>query len=225
MGVIRLVRRLVRLGLVVLALTLAAVLYAEHRMRQDAALADALPEPVDAAIVLGAGVDGDGRLGYDSRRRVAGGVALLADGRADRLILSGGVGGNHPTTPAGVLMRDYAVELGAARERLMVEPRAVSTFENLRFSFAIAREHGLERLAIVSDPAHLARAAALARFWGRPGLPLVAVPGSERGWWPYRGVFAVREALAWWLNLGKVAAWEALRLVGVGEARRGELIR
>ncbi len=225
MGVIRLLRRLLRLGIFVLALTIAAVLYAEHRIRHDGALAEALPEPVDAAIVLGAGVDGDGRLGYDSRRRVAGGVALLADGRAAILIFSGGVGGNHPTTPAAVLMRDHAVELGADRARLMVEPRAVSTFENLRFSFAIAREQGFERLAIVSDPGHLARAAALASFWGKPGLPLVAVPGTERGWWPIRGVFAVREALAWWFNLGKVAGWEAFGLIGMPEARREELIR
>ncbi|WP_285669486.1 YdcF family protein [Paralimibaculum aggregatum] len=214
-----------RLGLAVLLVTLAAVIWADRATLSETLDGAALSAPVDAAIVLGAGVSGDGRLHYSSRRRVEGAVALLASGKAERLIFSGGIGGNHPTVSAAQLMRDFAEELGADPQRLLIEPRAVSTFENIRFSFEIAAARGLDSLALVSDPYHLPRARRIAAWFGRPEIPVSAVAGFDTTWWPERGLHYTREALAWWLNLGKIAGWEGLALLGVSPEARAEMIR
>ncbi|MEL6217895.1 MAG: YdcF family protein [Pseudomonadota bacterium] len=224
MGVIwRLLRLGFRVGLAVFLLTLGAVFYAEGRMAREAT-PEAL-EVADLGIVLGASVDGDGRLAYNSRRRVAAGVALLEAGKIERLIFSGGLGGNHPETPAAMLMRDHALALGAPAEALSVEPHAVSTFENLRFAFPMAAAMGADRLVLVSDPSHLARSWALARFLGRPDVALVSAHGVETVWWPHRVVGLGREALAWWLNIGKAAAWTGLGAFGLDPDQRAEWVR
>jgi len=226
MGVIgRLARRAALLGVAVLAVTVVAVLYLSDRHMELHGHGRSLAEPVDAAIVLGAAVDGDGVLGYSSRRRVKVGVALLEQGKTRNLILSGG--GAHPGRfpSVGELMRDHAVALGAPAEALLVEPDSVSTFENLRFSFALARGHGFERLAIVTDAFHLERARLLAAFFGRPDIGLAAAPGLDRDTRTNRVGFILREALAWWLNLGKAVAWELLAAGGVGPETRQDWIR
>jgi uncharacterized SAM-binding protein YcdF (DUF218 family) len=215
----------VRIGVAVFALTLAAVVTLATEMRTDHLDGAALSAPVDALIVLGGRVDGDGRLGYSSRRRVEAAVRLLAGGQARAAIMTGGLGENHPLTPAASLMRAHAIEAGAAPEAVLVEPRSVSTFENLRLSFEIARERGLERLAVVSDPFHLPRAAALAAYFGEPEIGLVAAPGFDRESWYLRWAILAREAMAWWFNLLKVAGWSALGWLDIDPATRQGLVR
>lgn len=224
MGVIlRTLRMAVGAGLLALALTMMAVVLTSRAIPSTAALE--LGTPVDAAIVLGAGVEGDGRLAYSSRRRVAGAVGLLRRGEVGALIFTGGIGRYHPASPAARLMRDHAIELGADPDVLFVEPLAVSTFENLRFSLPLASAEGFETLLVVSDRWHLPRAKMLAGFFGAPDLPLAAVPGQERDWWPVQAVMLVREALAWWLNVGKIVGWQGLGLLGLSPGERVEYIR
>jgi len=122
-------------------------------------------------------------------------------------------------------LRRFAVAAGAPPERVLVEPRSVSTFENLRFSLRLAERRGLERLALASDPYHLARARALAAYFGRPDVGLVAARGFGREPWFVRVAHLLREAMAWWYNLLKVAGWEALGALGVPEGARAELVR
>lgn len=223
--IIRLFKWLFRVGVGVLAVTLAAVVYFSSEVRNAHLNGASLDRPVDAIIVLGAGVTGDGRLAYSSRRRAEGAARMLAEGRAKALILSGGLGKYHPTTPSGALMRDVAQAAGAPLDAMIVEPRSVSTFENLRYSFAIAEARGFQRLALLSDPFHLTRAQALARYFGKPDVALIAVDGFDREHWYIRAAMLIREAMAWWLNLGKVAGWEALAAIGVDESAREGVIR
>jgi len=226
MGMIRrLLKWGLRLGVLVLALTAGAVMYFSITNLQTHGGGRALAAPVDAILVLGGGVDGDGVLGYSSRRRVAVAVALLKAGRTEWLIFSGQDGPYHPGAPAGALMRDHALALGAPAAALIVEAVAATTFENLRFSFALARERGFDRLAIATDAFHLERAAALAGYFGQPDIGLVAVAGLDRDSIDSRVWSILREALAWWHNLTKVAGWEVLGAAGMDEGARQELIR
>lgn len=221
----RWLRRLLLLGLAVWALTVAAVLWLSDRALDRHADGRALPAPVDAAIVLGGGIDGDGVLSYSSRRRVQSAVRAMQAGRAERLIFSGQPPNPSATFSMGGAMRDYAAELGAPDERLLVEDRAASTFENLRFSFAMAEHMGLERLAIATDAYHLPRAHALARYFGRDQIGLIAAEGLEYDDDGARVWAITREALAWWYNLWKVALWEAMEALGLDEAARADVIR
>lgn len=225
MGVIGLVRRLVWLGCTVLALTVGAVLWCAYANLRDFGRWPDAEAPADAIVLLGGGVDGDGAIGYSSRRRVAAAVELLRDGKARFLILTGGPGLYHPGAPAAILMRDHALALGAPIEALIVEPRSATTFQNLRFAFDIAAARGLERLALLTDAFHAERAGRLAAYFGHPGIRLVAVDGLDRDTLGNRVVSILREALSWWYNLAKIAAWEVLTLAGVGVEARSELIR
>ncbi len=226
MGVIgRLVKWALRLGVVVLALTVGAVLYFSDANLRLHGGGRALAAPVDAILVLGGGIDGDWVLGYSSRRRVAGAVALLKAGRARNLIFSGGPDWVHPDFTAAGLMRDHAIALGAPPDALLVETRSSSTFENLRFGFALAEQRGFETLAILTDAFHLERARVLSGYFGHPDVALAAVPGLEYDGNVNRVWSIVREAMAWWLNLAKVGGWEVLAAAGMDVDARRELIR
>ncbi|MHA1528606.1 MAG: YdcF family protein [Alphaproteobacteria bacterium] len=223
--IVRLVKRGLWLGLAVLALTIGAVMYFSDANLKTYGQGRALAEPVDAILVLGGGVDGDGVLGYSSRRRVVAAVELLRAGRAEWLILSGATGCNRRAVPAARLMRAHAIALGAPEAALIVEGGSASTFENLRFGLALARERGFENVAILTDAFHLERARALSGYLGHPDVALVAAWGLEIDGDANRVWSIVREALAWWYNLAKVAAWEALTAAGMDENARQELIR
>ena len=226
MGVIgRLLKWGLRLGLVVLALTTGAVMYFSDVNLQTYGGGRGLAAPVDAILVLGGGVDGDGVLGYSSRRRVAVAVALLEAGRARRLILSGGPAWMHRDITAARLMRAHAIALGAPPDALLTEIRSSSTFENLRLGFALAEQRGLGNLAILTDAFHLERARALAGYFGHPDVALAAVRGLEFEDDVIRAWAILREALAWWFNLAKVAGWELLAAAGMDLDARQELIR
>jgi uncharacterized SAM-binding protein YcdF (DUF218 family) len=225
----RVIRRLakwgLRLGIAVLAVTVAAVLYLSDANWRDYGEGRGLDAPVDAVLVLGGGVDPDDVLGYSSRRRVAAAVVLLEQGRTHRLIFLGGATQIPRRIPAGELMRDHALALGAPAEALLVEARSRTTFENLRFGFAIAEEREFRDLALLTDAFHVERARWLAAYFGRPEIGLVAATGFDRESVVVRVWSIVREALAWWLNLVKVAAWELMAAASVDVETRQELIR
>jgi len=225
MAMIRRLRRAFWFGATVLAVTVAAVLYFSDANWRHYGEGRGLDEPVDAVLVLGGGMDPDAVPGYSSRRRVDAALALLGTGATGKLIFLGGPIGPAPSPSGGTLMRDYALSRGAPAEALLAETRSRTTFENLRFGFAIARQHDWHRLAILTDAFHLERARRLAAYFGHPQIGLVAAPGLalenpvDRSW------SILREALAWWYNLVKVGAWELMDLAGVSVETRGELIR
>ncbi len=220
----RWLRRLVLAGGSLLLLTSVGVIAASLAMQQRHGGGRSVAEPVDAAIVLGSGVDPDMILNYSTRRRVAAGVALARAGLAGRLIMSGGKVRSGNISAAG-LMRDYAVSLGMPPEALLVEAGSDTTFENIRFSLAVAGEAGLDRLALVTDDYHLLRASWLACYFGDCTIDMVAVPVIDSAPMPDAVRDIGRESLAWWYNLGKVALWSALGGIGIPEARRERFIQ
>ena len=76
-------------------------------------------------------------------------------------------------------MHDWLIEHGVDPARVIMEPKATSTEENLMHSFAIIRERGDDpagNVAIVSSAYHLYRAKLMARNLGVPGAAGVAAP-------------------------------------------------
>lgn len=109
--------------------------------------------------------------------------------------------------------------------RVLIEPRATSTFENVRFSRDLMGSDMPARVILVTDAVHMARARLLWRhFTGTwPDFALARAPGEAFS--RARAKYHLREAAAWWLNLGKLAAWEGLGLIGLDDAQRGAVIR
>jgi uncharacterized SAM-binding protein YcdF (DUF218 family) len=111
----------------------------------------------DAIVVLGCGARS--RLA----RRVERGVGLYRANVAPLLVLTGGGRGAEPEAAA---MRRLALAAAVPEAALLIEPHSRNTWENARESTRLLRLRGLRRVVLVSDRAHLPRAALLFRLAG-----------------------------------------------------------
>ena len=142
-----------------------------------------LPE-YDAGIVLGAALwNGEPSPGLKERLDKA--YELYREGRFRVFILTGGY--DHPgarlTEAEG--MKRYLAALGVPEDRILLEPEARSTYENLAFSRDIMEREGLRTALIVTHDFHAARARDVARWLGyeQPGFAAAessVLPASQK---------------------------------------------
>ena len=145
------------------------------------------PTPADIAVVLGNSVNRKGAPNPCLRSRVEAGAALYRQGLAGRLLMSG--------SNEAEAMRDMAVSMGVPADKIRIEPRSESTYENIAFSVPLL--HDAEQIIIVSDAFHLARAEWLAkRHWSGKTVRLHA-SGSCGDSTPNYLRKLSREILAW----------------------------
>ena len=131
----------------------------------------------DYLIVLGAAVYKD-QPSLTLIRRLEGTLAYLNEHPDTVAIVSGGMGKGESITEAQA-MYDWLVLQGVDPERVIMEPKATSTLENLKYSFEIIRSRGDEpqgKVAIVSSAYHLYRAKLMARNLGVTDAAGVAAP-------------------------------------------------
>lgn len=153
---------------------------------------DGSAQPVDAVIVLGAGVNGETpSLTLQTRiRRAETYLALHPD---VPVVLSGGQGPGEDITEAECMRRALA-SVGA--RRLFLEEQSTSTAENFAFSKEILEAQGIETdtavIGVVSNDFHLFRAGLIAR---REGLSIVGIP-AELPWWWLEANYYLRESFA-----------------------------
>jgi len=136
------------------------------------------PEPERRyLIVLGAAVYGD-QPSLTLIRRMEGAVAYLDKYPDSVAIVSGGMGPGETVTEAQAMF-DWMCAQGVDPARILLEPEATSTEENLLKSFAIIRSRGDEpagNVAVVSSAYHLYRAKTMAKNLGVPDAAGVAAP-------------------------------------------------
>ncbi len=108
----------------------------------------------DAAIVLGGGVGETGRPGQGYEERVKYAAEIYKNGYAKKLIFSSGF--VYALQEADV-MKALAVSLGVSPGDIMLEKEARSTYENVKFSLAIAAQAGFRRVIFISSPYHMRR--------------------------------------------------------------------
>ena len=131
----------------------------------------------DYLIVLGAAVYKD-QPSLTLVRRLEGALDYLETYPDSVAIVSGGMGPGETVTEAQA-MYDWLTAAGVDPARVLTEPKASSTEENLKFSFDIIRARGDEpagKVAIVSSAYHLYRAKCLAAKLGVPDAAGVAAP-------------------------------------------------
>ena len=175
------------LGIVCLAGIEAAVVFRGE--------ADNSAIPVDAVIVLGAGVNGETpSAALWSRIRAA--EDYLEIHPDVPVVLSGGQGAGEAISEAEAMRRALWKEDGAENARLLLEERSTNTAENFRFSNALPEERGLDTgratIAVVTNDFHCFRAHMIAR---RQGLKTIDVP-AELPWWWLTANYYLREAFA-----------------------------
>ena len=175
------------LGLVTLAGIETAVVFRGE--------ADNSAIPVDAVIVLGAGVNGETpSAALWSRIRAA--EAYLEKHPDVPVVLSGGQGPGEDISEAEAMARCLQGENGAERSRFLLEDQSVNTAENFRFSKALLEAYGLDMetavIAVVTNDFHCFRAHMIAQ---KQGLRIVDVP-AELPWWWLTANYYLREAFA-----------------------------
>jgi len=131
----------------------------------------------DYLIVLGAAVYKD-QPSLTLVRRLEGALQYLNEHPKTVAIVSGGMGKGERITEAQA-MYDWLTAHGVDPARVIMEPKATSTLENLQYSFDIIRARGDEpqgHVAIVSSAYHLYRAKLMARSLGVTDAAGVAAP-------------------------------------------------
>ncbi len=119
----------------------------------------------EAVVLLGGVVDpaadplvvaANGASYNDNVERLLRTFELLRSDRAKVAILSGSMGDRDPDSEAHRLGRQLEA-WGIARERIVIEPRAMNTRENAVFSAEILKARGIERFVIVTSAFHMER--------------------------------------------------------------------
>jgi uncharacterized SAM-binding protein YcdF (DUF218 family) len=139
----------------------------------------------DNFVVLGAGLVGGEKVGRLLAARIE--VAANQMDANSTLVMSGGQGGDEKL-PESHAMRDYAIEnLNVAPERIQVEDKSRTTFENLTFSKAIVGDD----FTIATSEYHVLRAVLFAK---NIGLSAQGIGGKTAMY--YRIPAFIREFLA-----------------------------
>jgi uncharacterized SAM-binding protein YcdF (DUF218 family) len=116
----------------------------------------------DAGIVLGAALWNDVP-SPALKERLDFAYQLYAAGTVDKLILSGGLDANGSTLTEAEGMRNYLVAKGISDDKLLLEDKATSTYENLGYSKQIAEQNKLNTLMIITHDYHAARSKEIAK--------------------------------------------------------------
>ena len=112
-------------------------------------------------IVLGCQVK-EGRPSLMLRRRLDAAYDYLSEYENVTVIVSGGKGSDELISEAQC-MKDYLVSRGIASERIIMEDKSESTYENLKYSREIIEKNGLSPvITIVTDGYHQLRAEMIA---------------------------------------------------------------
>jgi uncharacterized SAM-binding protein YcdF (DUF218 family) len=120
--------------------------------------------PADAIVVLGAAA-------YDTRpspvftERIRHGIDLYERGYAPTLVFTGGYG-NGARFSESQVARTFALRAGVPDEAILIETLSRTTRQNLSRSRDLLSERGLQRVIVVSDPLHMARALRLCHELG-----------------------------------------------------------
>jgi uncharacterized SAM-binding protein YcdF (DUF218 family) len=135
------------------------------------------PEPADLALVFG---HCDPAV---SAARVRHAVRLFRAGLVPELLVSGGAtSGRDGETEAGLMAR-LAEEAGVPAGRILVEPRAANTLENITRSVALLRDRGrldsLTSVILVSCPWHTGRVRLIAERSLPAGVGLACCPHAD----------------------------------------------
>jgi len=154
-----------RLVLILVCIGFAYFIYVEIPIIKNARTDEDADK--DYLIVLGAAVHGD-TPSLSLKRRLNSTLEYMEQHPDTIAIVTGGQGKGENMTEAKCMF-DYLTERGLSADRIIMEPKATSTKENLEFSFEIIRSRGDEpvgNVAILSSPYHLCRAKTMSRMLG-----------------------------------------------------------
>jgi len=163
-------------------------------------------EPADAIVVLGAAA-WDAQPSPVFRERIEHGLTLFQNGVAPRLIFTGGYGDfadKKARFAESEVARRHALKRGVPATAIWIETRSQTTCQNLQEARSLLRAHGWQRVIVVSDPLHMARALRISAALGIDAKAS-ATPTSRFRSWQTQLDFLAREMWFFhrdWLAMG-----------------------
>ena len=145
-------------------LTIPAIVYIWLGNEMDKAAKEKANGTNDYVIILGAKVKPGGVPSLSLKYRLDVAADYLKQYPHVTAIVSGGQGTDEDQTEASV-MYDYLVRAGIDAERILIEDKSTSTYENIKFSKQLLPEN-TTNITIVSNDFHLKRANILAKKLG-----------------------------------------------------------
>jgi len=118
----------------------------------------------DVIVVFAGGVGESGKPGQGYEERVQYAVELYKKGYAPTLILSSG---SVYALSETEVMEVLAVSMGVPKDVILLEDRASSTYENVKFTKEILDRKGWGSILLVSSPYHMRRASLVFRKIGK----------------------------------------------------------
>lgn len=154
-------------------------------------LSDEPLQPADAGIVLGASMWGD-EPSPGLRERLDQALAVYNEGGFERFIVTGGLDKPDYRFTEAEGMRNYLAEKGVPQDRIFLENKATSTYENLLFSQTIMKENGWKTAVIVTHHYHGRRSLEIAREleYRNPQLSTTDSLTMSMRWHRFREVLA-----------------------------------
>ncbi|MEW5816900.1 MAG: YdcF family protein [Spirochaetota bacterium] len=123
-----------------------------------------LKEHYEAVIVLAGMVDIENtteeRTEYgDGTDRILTGLGFVKQGRADRLIISGGSGSIFEQDKKEALyLKKLALQYGLSDKQILVEKDSRNTYESARYCADLIRKAGFKKLLLITSAYHMPRA-------------------------------------------------------------------
>lgn len=112
---------------------------------------DKVTEPYDAIIVPGYPFRPNGKMNPMYKVRLYWAYHLYKEGKTKNIIVSGSA--VHTPYVEAEVYALYLIELGIDPNHIIIEDRAEHSLENVFYSMEIAKEHGFQKVAVVSDKA------------------------------------------------------------------------
>jgi uncharacterized SAM-binding protein YcdF (DUF218 family) len=113
-----------------------------------------VPKAADAIVVLAGGVGESGRPAQGYEERVQHAVELYKKGYADYLIFSSGY---MYVFKEPLVMKALAMSLGVPEKAIILEDKAINTYQNVKFVKAILTKKNWDKIILVSSPYHMRR--------------------------------------------------------------------
>ncbi len=156
------------------------------------------PSSADAVIVLGAGLRGS-RVSLTLQYRLDAAYEYLKQNPDTILVLSGGQGEGETVSEA-IAMKSYLLSRGVNADKLIIEDRSKSTYENFQYSLALLKKRfGTDLdIAFITTEFHVYRAELVAK---RMGINASGI--GARGVWYISPNDYMRESIAltvYWLR-------------------------
>lgn len=143
------------------------------------------PSNIPYVIVLGAKVNGS-EMSLSLLYRAKRALTYLKNNPNSKVIATGGQGDDEDITEAEAV-RQFLLENGIDKDRILLEEKSTSTYDNLKFSKGL---YDVDEAVIISNEFHLYRAIKNAETIGIKGYPLAAKTPNAVKWKLYLREYA-----------------------------------